>query len=133
MRAARSHSCQVQQMRYRDIQMSTLRSVLSGFVVSVNGVVDVDATLEAVKTAWITECEASATRDKEIEAALNDTFVRLNTDKYPTPEVVSITSAILAGSDITQIATVADEVRDYLSRSTKFKGERGRNGGLRKL
>lgn len=113
--------------------MATLRSALSAFTVSVNGVVDIDSTLKAVKSAWIAECEASAARDIEIETSLNNAFTSLGVSVYPTPEIVAIASATLVNGELTKMAGVADEVREYLSRSNKFKGERGRKGGLRKL
>ena len=113
--------------------MSNLRGALAPFVVVNNGTVNVEATLSAVKAAWLAECEASAVRDNQIEAALNNAFTSLGVCIYPTPEIVSIASAMLVNGELNKLAGVADEVRDYLSRSNKFKGERGRKGGLRKL
>lgn len=113
--------------------MANLRSALSAFTVSVNGVVDIDATLKAVKAAWIAECEASAVRDNEIESALDNAFTSLGVSVYPTPQIVSIASAMLVQGELNKMAGVAEEIKDYLSRSNKFKGERGRKGGLRKL
>lgn len=114
--------------------MHNLRGTLAPFIASkVDGTVDVDATLAAVKAAWLAEIEASAVRDAEIESALAETFTSLGVSIYPTPEVVSIASAILAGGELNKLAGIADEVREYLGRSTLYKGERGRKGGLRKL
>lgn len=114
--------------------MQNLRGALAPFIAStVDGTVDVDATLAAVKVAWLAEVEASKVRDAEIETALAETFASLGVSIYPTPEVVSIASAMLSGGELTKLAGIADEVREYLSRSTLYKGERGRKGGLRKL
>lgn len=113
--------------------MANLRKALADFVVSVDGEVDLEATFNAVKAAWVMECEASAVRDTEIESALDNAFACLGTDVYPTPEVVSIASTMLAGNDLTAMAGIADEVRDYLSRSSRFVGVRGRKGGLRRV
>lgn len=114
--------------------MSNLRGTLAPFIAStVDGTVDVDATLAAVKAAWLAEIEASAVRDAEIETALDNTFTSLGVDIYPTPEVVSIASAMLSGGELNKLAGIADEVREYLGRTTRFKGERGRKGGLRRL
>lgn len=98
-----------------------------------DGSVDFEGTADAVSAALAAEVEATAVRDSEIEATLDDVFARLNTDIYPTPEVVSIAAATLVGSDITKMASTAEEVRDFLSRTARFVGERGRKGGLRRL
>lgn len=111
-----------------------VRSTLAPFVVLDDaGGVDLELTLQAVKAAWLAECEASEVRDAEIASALDQTFTSLGVDVYPTPEVVSIASAMLAGGDLAKMAGIANEVREYLGRSTRFKGERGRKGGLRRL
>lgn len=114
--------------------MASLRGALAPYVVlSDDGSVDLTATMAAVEAAYLAECEASVVRDSQIESALNETFTSLGVDIYPTPEVVSIAAAMLSGGELTKLAGIADEVREYLGRSTKFVGQRGRNGGLRKL
>lgn len=113
--------------------MALLKAVSEFVVFGSDGSVDVDATTDNLRAAIASELERNAVRDSEIETALDDVFARLGTDIYPTPEVVSIASALMVGSDLTKMASTADEVRDYLSRSSRFVGERGRKGGLRKV
>ena len=112
----------------------SLLAALRGIVVfAADGSIDLSATANAVTVALASEIEATANRDKEIEAVLDNVYTRLGVDIYPTPEVVSIASATLVGSDLTKMANVSDEIRNYLSRSARFVGERGRKGGLRRL
>jgi hypothetical protein len=113
--------------------MAILGAVKGLVVVGANGGIDVDATMAKVKAALLQEIEQSAVRNQEIESTLIDVFAQLNTDKYPTPMVVAMASALLAGSNLTAIADISEEVKGYLETSPRFKGERGRNGGLRKL
>lgn len=109
-------------------------SALKGHVVfNSDGSVNFAATAEKISAALAAELEATAVRDIEIEAALDNVYARLGVDIYPSPQVVSIAAATMVGSDITKMASVAEEVRDYLVRSTRFVGERGRKGGLRRL
>lgn len=111
-----------------------LISALGSLVVrSSNGSIDFAATANKVSAALAAEVEATAVRDSEIEAVLDNVYARLGVDVYPTPEVVSIAAATLVGSDITKMASVSDEVRGFLSRTSRFVGERGRKGGLRKV
>ena len=114
-------------------KMAILKS-LTGFVVfAADGSIDVDATCDKIKSGIVVELEHNAVMDSKIESALDNVFTRLNVDVYPTPEVVSMASAILVGNEITKMAEVSEQVRDYLSRSSRFVGVRGRKGGLRKV
>lgn len=102
-------------------------------IVNVNGTIDLDATLSNIRKLLVAELEQNATMDASIETALDSVYDRLGVDIYPTPEVVSIASATLVGSDLAKMAGVSEQIRDYLGRSARFQGERGRKGGLRRL
>lgn len=113
--------------------MAILKAVSGFVVVNADGSINMEATLKNVQGAITAELEAKASTDVAVEAALDQAFDLLKVDIYPTPEVVSIASSILVGNDVTKLAGAADSVRDYLERSARFKGERGRKGGLRRL
>lgn len=102
-------------------------------VVNVNGSVDMDATLANIRKALASELEANQALDAQIESALDTVYNRLGVDIFPGPEVVAMAAATLVGTELTRMATVSDQIRDYLSRSARFVGERGRKGGLRRL
>jgi hypothetical protein len=113
--------------------MSSILAAVKDLVVSgVNGV-DLDATMSKVRAALAAEIESAAVMDQKIEAALDNVYDLLKTDKFPTPSVVAMAASSLVGSDLTQLAKVSDQIHDYLNRSVRFKGERGRNGGLKRL
>lgn len=113
--------------------MAILKQV-SGFVVFNNdGSLNVEDTVENIRKAVMLEIEQTAIRDIEIEAALDNVYTRLGTDVYPTPEVISIAAAGMVGNDLSQMAVVSEQIREYLTRSTRFVGVRGRKGGLRKV
>ena len=113
--------------------MSFLKSVTNFVVYGADGNLDVDNTVENIRKAVIADLEAKGVKDQEIETTLNDVFARLNVDVYPTPQVISIAAATMVGSDLTRMAEVSDEIRDYLDRTNKFVSVRGRKGGLKKL
>lgn len=113
--------------------MHLISSLGSLVVRNANGSINFEATATAVKDALIMEVENTAIRDSEIETILDSVYARLGVDIYPSPEVVSIAAASMVGNDLTKMATVSEEIRNYLARSPHFKGERGRKGGLRRL
>ena len=110
-----------------------LSSLKSHIVKSANGVVDIDATANKVRSAIIQEMESVAYQDVRILDAINTVFSKLGTNRYPTPQIVSMAAAILSGNDLTQMADWSKKVQDYLDRASGFKSARGRKGGLQKL
>lgn len=110
-----------------------LLAAIKSFVVVANGSINIDATLQNLKGAILAEQEANVKLDSVIEQALDTVYDKLQTDIYPTPEVVAMASTTIVGSDLARMATVSEQIRDYLGRSARFQGERGRKGGLRRL
>lgn len=111
--------------------LGTLKS--ANVLVSGDSGIDIEATLDALKAVIAAEVESTSIQDKEIEAALDDVYHRLGVDVYQTPAIVSMAAATLCGNDVTAMASKSEAVRDFLSRSSRFVGVRGRNGGLKKV
>lgn len=111
----------------------SLVAALGSLLVRNGNSIDFEATAAAVKAALANEIEATAARDSEIEATLDSVYDKLGVDIYQTPELVAMTAATLVGNDLAKMAGVSEEVRGFLSRTPRFKGERGRKGGLRRF
>lgn len=113
--------------------MAILNAIKSCMVKSANGSLDIDSTMNKVRAAIIQDMESAAFQDEIILNAINQVFVNLGTNRYPTPQIVSMAAAVLSGKDLTQMADWSKKVQDYLDRSSGFKSQRGRKGGLQKL
>lgn len=111
-----------------------------GFLSSANlvsltatGEVDWDTTLTAIQGKVETEIAESAERDAVIEAALFGIFDKLPPGgSLPRPLAVSlaVNEVVGSGGGILAMTEYTNHVNDYLDRTTKFVGKRGRNGGL---
>ena len=100
------------------------------------GEVDWETTLSTVQNKVESEIAEAAERDSVIEATLMDLFNKLpDGGSLPRPIAVSLTvSKVLGNTDnLVAMADWTGHVNDYLDRTTKFIGKRGRNGGLFKV
>lgn len=113
--------------------MAILNAIKSYMVKSADGSLDIDSTMNKVRAAIIQDMESEAFQDQVILNAINQVFANLGTNRYPTPQIVSMTAAMLSGKDLIQMADWSKKVQDYLDRASGFKGTRGRKGGLQKL
>lgn len=105
--------------------------VKAGVVVNGSNGIDLDATMGKLKAALYAELEAQAGTDAKIEAALDTLFDGVEAGKaIPTDACIGKVANDLAGGDILAVAEWTVAVRDFLSRSARFTGKRGRNGGV---
>lgn len=107
----------------------------SAEVVSLNtdGSVDWEVTLSAIQSKVETELAESSERDSVIETKLYELFAKLpEGGSLPRPIAASMVVSEVVGStgDIAAMAAWTNHVNDYLDRTDKFVGKRGRNGGL---
>ncbi|NDB82602.1 MAG: hypothetical protein EB127_07660 [Alphaproteobacteria bacterium] len=101
-----------------------------------DGSVDWETTLSTIQNKVESEIAESAERDYVIEATLTELFNKLpEGGSLPRPIAVSLTvSKVLGNTDnLVAMADWTGHVNDYLDRTTKFIGKRGRNGGLFKV
>lgn len=109
--------------------MAILKAIKS-CVVKVNGVVDIDSTVNKVCEALAKEMESTAHQDEIILKAVMEVFNTLGTNRVPTPRMVTMAAAILSKDDLIHMADWSKKVEDYLNRGNGFTSQRGRNGGL---
>lgn len=108
-----------------------LAAVSSFLVFNTDGSVNWERSSTAIRNAVEGEIAENRGYDTAIEQALDRLF-----DKIPagtgvrTPLAVQAVSAELCGGDIMQMTEFSAKVEDYLNRSGRFVGKRGRSGGL---
>lgn len=98
-----------------------------------NGSVDWETTLSTIQNKVETELAEASERDGVIENILDQVFAKLPTGgSLPRPIAVSMVVSEVVGStgNISAMAEWTNHVNDYLDRTDKFVGKRGRNGGL---
>lgn len=106
-------------------------SSLSLVVRHADGSVDLDATADKVKLDLSMEIQATAEADIDIERELDALFDTREAGKpVPTGFAVSHVASRLGGGDVDSVLAMTAMVEDYLKRTTRFEGRRGRNGGL---
>jgi dihydrodipicolinate synthase/N-acetylneuraminate lyase len=108
-------------------------SILVGAgVVSFNadGSIDLSATAEKVKGLIQKEQEENLVLDTKIEAALDTVFDTLGMDTVPSPTLTAMAAVSLAGNNPAMIPSFQASIAEYLGRSARFVGKRGRNGGI---
>lgn len=97
------------------------------------GVIDWEATLSTIQNKVESELAESAERDTVIETTLLGVFDKLPPGgSIPRPLAVSmaVNEILGGGTNILAMTEWTGHVSDYLDRTTKFVGKRGRNGGL---
>lgn len=100
--------------------------------VTATGAIDWEATLSTIQSKVESELAESAERDALIETKLDQVFEKLPSGgSLPRPIAVSmVVSEIVGVGGISAMAEWTNHVNDYLDRTTRFVGKRGRNGGL---
>lgn len=97
------------------------------------GGIDWEVTLATIQAKVESELAESAERDYVIETKLNEVFAKLPAGgSLPRPLAVSmVVNDVVGGTgNIAAMTEWTNHVNDYLDRTTKFVGKRGRNGGL---
>lgn len=95
-----------------------------------DGSIDLSATGENVKAAIAKEQEENQVVDSRIEAALDSVFDTLGTDIVPAPTLTAMAAVSLAGNHPASIPTWQSSIADYLGRTARFQGKRGKGGGI---
>lgn len=100
-----------------------------------DGSIDWEVTSVNIQCVVDQEVSDCAESDYKIENALNEIFDQLPSGSHiPSPLAVNlVVSKIAPAGDIPAMTEATNQVNDYLERSTKFVGKRGRNGGLTRV
>ena len=118
------------------VKKVNLFSVLSsqGLVVTAtDGSIDFTATLDNVQNRVEVEATEAAEWDAKVENSLNEIFDSLPADqRIARPLAVNLAVQKLGGDKPTleTMIELTGRIDDYLDRSVRFTGKRGRNGGL---
>lgn len=98
-----------------------------------DGSIDLEATSENVKVRLGEEEIANRAEDGKIETALCEVFATLGLETVPAPTLTAMAAVSLAGSQPARVAEYQAKVTEYLARSPRFQGKRGKGGGIVKL
>jgi hypothetical protein len=114
------------------IMNKILSALVNAGVVSFasDGSIDLSATAENVKARLAEEEIANRAEDGAIEEALVATFAMLGLEVVPAPTLTAMAAVSLAGNTPVRVAEYQGKVTEYLGRSARFEGKRGRNGGI---
>ena len=115
--------------------MAKILSAVSALIVrGYNGEISWEETGEAILAALQADLAEVASHDAAIEAALDRLYDRVPAGTaIRTPIVVQAVAAELAGGDFLRMTETTALVEAYLDRSVRFVGQRGRNGGLKRV
>lgn len=110
---------------------NNILNTISSMIVSNNGIVDWDITLDNIKSQLVKEIEESQKSDSLIEKELNELFDMVPAGTgVPSPAVVQAVSSNLAGGNFAKQLEFVPMVESFLGRTNRFVSKRGRSGGL---
>jgi hypothetical protein len=98
-----------------------------------DGTIDLETTGALVAARLAEEEVANRAEDGAIEDSLVQVFGTLGLETIPAPTLTAMAAVALAGSQPARVAEYQAKVSEYLARSPRFQGKRGRNGGIVKL
>jgi len=98
-----------------------------------DGTIDIQRTVSNISEKLIAEQEQNREIDSKIEAEVDDLFDRMGTDVVDSGTVIAMVGVTLAGGNPAMVADCQKKVQDFLKRSPRFAGKRGRSGGMGRI
>lgn len=109
-----------------------LSALVNAGVVSfaADGSIDLSTTAENVKARLAEEEVENKVLDQKIEEAVCNQFNLLGLEVVPAPTLIAMSAVALAGNTPARVGDFQAKVTEYLARSPRFQGKRGKGGGI---